>query len=652
MVKKAKISREMSADLEVPSENIHRKIQVLPTLDINPISQKIPKSQVDQIMEWLLFFDERHSHSPSSPDEPALLIKLQVDLGLCIIEKIMKTISVWPNDPNTLPILDFLQQIVEQFSKLEPNVEKLEFYANWIQLLYAICKNNLPCCKEEIRLIIDKFQGLFITNLNLGKKSINNSLVIYEMFLQINEISDQTILSNQTREQFILNLVQSYFVSNTPQINRGLTGRNRHEPVFNTFHEILDLLETLTFETRDEQVEWTYGFISLLLGIQYLSLRYYNTDSPSEYFFSQLTNLFDRLYSDYLKIRGFIQKERVNYFFLQLLWNRFIIDYFWGLNHKILYPLIAYEEFLPPISKLIEKVFDEKVFQVKWQGDYFPIKKFFSFSRQQIQEEFRQNPKLKIQQYFFNHKLGIFLFNFCIEWTQNNTCNFYQKLDEIYNDGIVTNENEKELENLLIPSNDDRNVNDLIKKLTEYQTFWTQLVNQYDFTYDIKEKIRKNISLPIEFLLKRISSIAQDKISSGKAIVFFSYAFKNSEFFKIDEIADDLLKHKEVEDVYYSQKDVRRDFVDYMESALTKSNVCLRFCSVEATGSRYVKDEFASAYKREIPIICVYTDPKDIPALRQDRYSHLVTNIPFNRNDIIGTSKEIFDAIIRVLKNQ
>ncbi len=140
-----------------------------------------------------------------------------------------------------------------------------------------------------------------------------------------------------------------------------------------------------------------------------------------------------------------------------------------------------------------------------------------------------------------------------------------------------------------------------------------------------------------------------EKTITRNIIVFFSFAFENNEFFKINEIATELRKHKEIEDIFYSQKEVRKDFINYTEDALVKCNIFVRFCSVEATMSRNVKDEFAIAYKREIPIIYVYTDPKDIPTLRQDRYSHLITNIRFNRRDIIGTSKEIFNVITNVL---
>ena len=121
-------------------------------------------------------------------------------------------------------------------------------------------------------------------------------------------------------------------------------------------------------------------------------------------------------------------------------------------------------------------------------------------------------------------------------------------------------------------------------------------VHEESLIKEVKEVIEKP---PIEFD-KEVKK-ADEGIS-----IFLSYTTKDTESFKIKEIAINLSRFPEIEDVFYWEEDMKDNIILYMESTLKRCDVLLLFCSPNALQSAAVEDEWMASLSLKKPIIPVF----------------------------------------------
>ena len=102
-------------------------------------------------------------------------------------------------------------------------------------------------------------------------------------------------------------------------------------------------------------------------------------------------------------------------------------------------------------------------------------------------------------------------------------------------------------------------------------------------------------------------------------LVFMSYATKDADLFKIQEISSKLTATPEVKDVLYWQEDLDDNIFEYMNDNLGKCHVFVLFCSQNALESVPVKKEWTAADAMGKPIIPVFYDTNHIPPLLRSR---------------------------------
>jgi hypothetical protein len=101
--------------------------------------------------------------------------------------------------------------------------------------------------------------------------------------------------------------------------------------------------------------------------------------------------------------------------------------------------------------------------------------------------------------------------------------------------------------------------------------------------------------------------------------VFLSYATKDTDFFKIPEIANRLEEYPDITKVFYWEKDSGQNIIEYMEANLERSAVFVHFCSQNSKNSKSVKLEREAAIQLrqedKMRIIPIFEKPSDIPLL-------------------------------------
>lgn len=138
---------------------------------------------------------------------------------------------------------------------------------------------------------------------------------------------------------------------------------------------------------------------------------------------------------------------------------------------------------------------------------------------------------------------------------------------------------------------------------------------------------------------------SMDKVSKeNRAIVFISYATRDSKKFKVPLIAEGLIKYPEIENVLYWEKHMRDDIIKYMNDNVGKCNILLLFCSPNSLKSEPVEMEWQAALKIKKKIIPIFTNEKDIPIMLATKLG-----IKFNRNDLDGTIEQIHKLILKKL---
>lgn len=106
---------------------------------------------------------------------------------------------------------------------------------------------------------------------------------------------------------------------------------------------------------------------------------------------------------------------------------------------------------------------------------------------------------------------------------------------------------------------------------------------------------------------------------TDKILIFLSYATKDAEMFRIQEISKKLTDCAQVEDVLYWQEDMDDNIFEYMDENLGKCDVMVLFCSENALKSVPVKKEWTAADALGKPIIPVFIDSSHIPPLLSSR---------------------------------
>jgi WD40 repeat protein len=125
------------------------------------------------------------------------------------------------------------------------------------------------------------------------------------------------------------------------------------------------------------------------------------------------------------------------------------------------------------------------------------------------------------------------------------------------------------------------------------------------------------------------------KTSSEKLedlIVFVSYATKDADTFKIEELSKRLKSYEEIKEVLYWQEHMTDNIIKFMSDNLGKCNVVLLFCSETALGSESVDKEWTAADMMGKPILPVFLNPDHIPPLLKSRLGIEFDLMDFEKN--------------------
>lgn len=143
-----------------------------------------------------------------------------------------------------------------------------------------------------------------------------------------------------------------------------------------------------------------------------------------------------------------------------------------------------------------------------------------------------------------------------------------------------------------------------IKKLKEYDT-------------SIQQATSNAIIRTSENSIQQINDINNNK--TRKIVVFMSYATKDSDLFKIKELAENLTKFNEIDNVLYYEGELYDNFVKFMNDNIGKCDILLLFCSPNASISEFVEKEWTAADALGKPIIPVFLKTDHIPPLLSSR---------------------------------
>jgi hypothetical protein len=115
-------------------------------------------------------------------------------------------------------------------------------------------------------------------------------------------------------------------------------------------------------------------------------------------------------------------------------------------------------------------------------------------------------------------------------------------------------------------------------------------------------------------------------------IIFLSYATKDAEMFKIEELTKRLRAYDEIKEVLYWQEDMKDNIIKYMSDNLGRCNAMILFCSENALHSKPVDKEWTAADMMGKPIIPVFLDQDHIPPLLKSRLGHEFDLMDFEKN--------------------
>ncbi|MFX1447993.1 MAG: TIR domain-containing protein, partial [Promethearchaeota archaeon] len=125
-------------------------------------------------------------------------------------------------------------------------------------------------------------------------------------------------------------------------------------------------------------------------------------------------------------------------------------------------------------------------------------------------------------------------------------------------------------------------------------------------------------------------------------LVFVSYATKDADRFKIEELSERLKSYDEIKEVLYWQKHMTDNIIKYMNDNLGKCDVMLLFCSERALDSDPVAKEWTAADMMKKPIIPIFVSPDHIPPLLKSRLG-----IEFDLTDFEKNVVQIHNLILK-----
>jgi hypothetical protein len=136
------------------------------------------------------------------------------------------------------------------------------------------------------------------------------------------------------------------------------------------------------------------------------------------------------------------------------------------------------------------------------------------------------------------------------------------------------------------------------------------------------------------------------KKEEGHKNVFLSYSTLDSERFMIKNIAEELKKYPEIDEVLFWEADSSENIVEYMEETLRITNVFVIFCSQKSLQSKAVKDEWQAAFqlrkKDLMKIVPVYEKEEDIPYLLMP-----LLNVKFSKENFSDFIEKLYREILR-----
>jgi len=135
-------------------------------------------------------------------------------------------------------------------------------------------------------------------------------------------------------------------------------------------------------------------------------------------------------------------------------------------------------------------------------------------------------------------------------------------------------------------------------------------------------------------------SLLKDNIS-----VFLSYATKDSDHFKIKEIAENLKICKGIAEVLFYEGESYDNFIKFMNDNIGKCDVMLLFCSPNSLKSNSVEKEWTAADAIGKPLIPVFIKTEHIPPLLKSR-----NGVEFDTFDFQKTIKDIYNLILKKVK--
>lgn len=124
--------------------------------------------------------------------------------------------------------------------------------------------------------------------------------------------------------------------------------------------------------------------------------------------------------------------------------------------------------------------------------------------------------------------------------------------------------------------------------------------------------------------------------------VFVSYATKDSDEFKVSDIAETLTGYEKISDVLYWQEDMKDNIIKYMNDNLGKCDIMILFCSPNSLASEPVEKEWTAADIMGKPIIPVFKNPDHIPPLLKPRLG-----VNFDSLNFKNTVEKIYNLIIK-----
>ncbi|MBN1214485.1 MAG: toll/interleukin-1 receptor domain-containing protein [Candidatus Lokiarchaeota archaeon] len=127
--------------------------------------------------------------------------------------------------------------------------------------------------------------------------------------------------------------------------------------------------------------------------------------------------------------------------------------------------------------------------------------------------------------------------------------------------------------------------------------------------------------------------------------IFLSYSTEDEKIFPIEVIAGELKVYHDIQDVFYWEKDMDDNIVEYMDKYIEKSDIFILFSSPNAKLSEQVKKEWTAAESSDKIIIPIFEVKEDIPTLLKPR-----RGLKFDILNLSRFINELHKLILKKLK--